>query len=70
MPLVHCPASSGAFTFNTDGRVIHAETTDEFNQWARSFEITPVALVMCHNHEVLFHFLDDRDVVAFKMRWL
>lgn len=49
---------------------LHAETTDEFNQWARDYEVTPVALVIDENRRVMIHLLDERDVVAFKMRWL
>lgn len=49
---------------------VEAHTTPEFDQWAKDYQVEPVALILDRNQGVLFHLIDDRDAAMFKLRWL
>ena len=48
---------------------VEAKTTPEFDQWAKDFQVEPVALILDRNQGVLFHLMNDRDATMFKLRW-
>ena len=49
---------------------VNFETTPEFKQWAEAYGVSLVALTVDVERGVLFHLLDDRDAMLFKLRWL